>query len=47
MILEIVFILGLCTGLITGLILFYILFHDDLKALDEFEERQEKYRKMI
>lgn len=47
MILELTFILGLTTGIVTGLILFYILFRDDLKAMDEFEERQERYRKMI
>ncbi|WP_458456192.1 hypothetical protein [Methanobrevibacter sp.] len=47
MILEVTFILGLCTGVIAGLIVFYILFREDFKALDEFEERQEKYKKMI
>lgn len=47
MILELVFIMGLTVGLVVGLILFYILFRDDLKALDEFNERQERYRKMI
>lgn len=46
MILELVFILGLTLGLVAGLILFYILFHDDLKAADDFEERQKKYKKM-
>ena len=46
MILELVFLLGLITGIIAGLILFYILFHDDLKAADDFEERQKKYKKM-
>lgn len=47
MILETCFLLGLFTGLVAGLILFYILFHDDLKAADDFEERQKKYRKLI
>lgn len=47
MILEIVFIIGLITGLVAGLILFYFLFREDLKALDEFNKRQEKYRKII
>ncbi|WP_295588764.1 hypothetical protein [uncultured Methanobrevibacter sp.] len=47
MILELVFIIGLITGLVAGLIVFYLLFREDFKALDEFEERQEKYRKMI
>ena len=46
MILEIIFLTGLFTGLVAGLILFYFLFHDDLKAADEFEERQQKYKKM-
>lgn len=47
MILEIVFILGLITGLAAGLILFYILFGEDLRALDEFEKRQKRYRRMF
>lgn len=47
MILELIFIFGLIIGVIAGLILFYILFHDDLKALDDFDERQERYKKMI
>lgn len=47
MILESIFLLGLITGIIAGLILFYFLFHDDLKALDDFEERQNKYKRMI
>ena len=47
MIYEIAFLLGLTVGLVAGLILFYFLFYEDLKALDEFEERQERYRKMI
>lgn len=47
MILELIFLTGLCTGLLAGLILFYFLFHDDLRALDDFDERQERYRKMI
>ena len=46
MMLELIFISGLITGLLAGLILFYFLFHDDLKALDDFDERQEKYKKM-
>ena len=47
MILELVFLFGLIVGLLAALILFYFLFHDDLKALDDFDERQERYRKMI
>ena len=47
MIYEIAFLLGLTVGTVAGLILFYLIFHEDLKALDEFEERQERYRKMI
>jgi len=47
MILELSFLIGLITGLCAGLILFYILFYEDLKALKEFNERQERYRKMI
>ena len=47
MILELIFLTGLFTGLLAGLILFYFLFYDDLKALDDFDERQQRYRKMI
>lgn len=47
MILELVFILGLTTGLVASLILFYFIFYEDLKALDEFEKRMEKYKRMI
>lgn len=47
MILEIVFIIGLITGLSAGLILFYILDYEDRKAKDEFDERQENYKRMI
>ena len=47
MILEIVFILGLLTGIIASSILFYILFYEDMKAVKEFNNRQERYRKMI
>lgn len=47
MILECVFIMGLCTGLSAGLILYLILSHEERKAQREFKERQEKYREMI
>ena len=47
MILESVFLLGLITGLVAGLILFYIIFHDDFRAVEEFNQRQERYKKMI
>ena len=47
MILEIVFILGLTTGICASSILFYILFYEDMKAVKEFNRRQERYRKMI
>lgn len=47
MILELVFIMGLTVGLVAGLILFYILFREDFKALDEFNKRQERYRRMF
>ena len=47
MIFEIFFLLGLITGLLAGLILFLIIYSDDLKALEEFEDRQERYRRMI
>jgi|GEM_PF-5849543 len=44
MILEISFLIGLITGLVTSLILFLIIFKDND---DDFEKRQERYRKMI
>lgn len=47
MILEMVFILGLTTGLFTGLIVYLIIYREDVKAVKEFNKRQEKYRKMI
>ena len=47
MILELTFLIGLTTGSIAGLILFYILFHDDIKTVKEFNDRQERYRKLI
>lgn len=47
MILECVFILGLITGLFTGLILFLIFYWDEVKGNKEFDERQERYKKMI
>lgn len=46
MILELVFIIGLGTGLLAGLILFFICEYEDRKARKEFDERQEKYKKM-
>ena len=47
MILELTFILGLITGIVAGLILFYLIFRDDFRAVEEFNQRQERYRKMI
>lgn len=47
MILELVFLLGLTSGLSAGIILFYILFYDDIRAVKKFNERQEKYKRMI
>ena len=47
MIIEMVFLLGLTTGIFAGVILFFIIFYEEIKAVKEFNERQEKYRKMI
>ena len=47
MILESIFLLGLITGLTAALILFYILDYEDRKSKKEFDERQERYKKMI
>lgn len=46
MLFEIVFIMGLITGLLAALILFLIIFREN-KASKEFDERQERYKKMI
>ena len=47
MILEMIFSLGLITGIVAGLILFYFIFRDDFKAVDEFNRRQEDYKKRL
>lgn len=47
MILELIFLIGLTTGTVAGLILFYIIFREDMKAVEEFNERQERYKRMI
>ena len=44
---QICFIIGLATGLLASSILFYIIFYEDIKAVKEFNERQEHYRRMI
>lgn len=44
MIIELTFLIGLTTGLIAALILFLIVFR---KKDDDFEKRQERYKKMI
>lgn len=46
MILEIVFFIGLLAGILAGIVLFYTIFYEDMKAVEEFNERQEKYKKM-
>ena len=45
--LQICFLIGLTTGIIASGILFYIIFYEDIKAVKEFNERQERYRRMI
>lgn len=47
MIMEIVFLLGLITGCLACLILFLIIYREDIKAVKEFDERQERYKRMI
>ena len=47
MILELTFILGLTTGIVAGLILFYFIFRDDFRAVEEFNKRQEDYKRRI
>lgn len=46
MILELIFLSGLATGIIASLIL-VLIFYKEEKASKEFDERQEKYKKMI
>ena len=47
MILKLCFLIGLATGLCAGSIIFYIIFHSDIKAVKEFNERQEMYKRRI
>ena len=44
---EIVFLMGLFTGVLAGLILVLFFYREEKKAEKEFDERQEKYKKMI
>ena len=46
MILELIFLSGLFTGVLASLIL-VLFFYRESKADKEFDERQEKYKKMI
>ena len=46
MILELSFIFGLINGMFASLILFLIFYWEEIKASKEFDERQEKYKKM-
>ena len=47
MIFEMVFLFGLITGCMASLILFLIIYREDIKASEEFDERQERYKRMI
>lgn len=47
MILELIFLSGLCTGILASLILVLFFYREEKKAEKEFDERQEKYKKMI
>lgn len=42
-----IFFGGMATGICLGVLIFYIIFREDLKALNEFNKRQEKYKEMI
>ncbi len=46
MILELIFLSGLATGIFASLIL-VLIFYKEGRASKEFDERQEKYKKMI
>ena len=43
----IVFIIGLSTGMFAGSVLFYIFYYDEIKAVREFNKRQERYKRMV
>lgn len=45
--LGMVFIIGLTTGMFASSVLFYIFYYEDIKAVREFNKRQEKYKRMI
>ncbi len=46
MILELIFLSGLATGILASIIL-VLIFYKEEKASKDFEERQEKYKRMI
>lgn len=46
-ILQICFFIGLILGVLAGIILFYTIFYEDMKAVDEFNKRQEHYKKWL
>lgn len=46
-ILQIAFFIGLICGIIAGLILFYTIFYEDMKAVEDFNKRQDHYRKWL
>ena len=46
MILELIFLSGLATGVFASLIIVIFFYRED-KSSKEFDERQEKYKKMI
>lgn len=48
MIIGIIFLLGLTTGLVAGFLIHNIfILYGDLNSKKKFNERQERYRKMI
>lgn len=44
---QLAFLIGFGTGIFVCTVLFFIIFYEDIKAVREFNDRQEKYRKMI
>ena len=42
-----VFLMGLSVGLLASIILFLIFYRKEIKAMKEFDERQEQYKRMI
>jgi len=47
MIFEVLFFIGVIIGIIAGILICYAILYKEIKAVKEFNKRQERYRKMI